>query len=160
MWPPRAIRRRAQPPGILPWPPRLLHPRLPTSWSESHPHRRDRPQPPVPLSNPGQRLVAGAVVPPASAAPAQPPAGAVVLEGLAKGSYYVQIGVYETDEALQNAARNFAVYPLAVEKMEGIDRNVSDIGSTSARFRATKAASSCFASNREDTGTPSFAAGT
>ncbi|MGO8694498.1 MAG: hypothetical protein ACLQMF_12600 [Rectinemataceae bacterium] len=65
--------------------------------------------------------VAGAVVPPASAAPAQPPAGAVVLEGLAKGSYYVQIGVYETDEALQNAARNFAVYPLAVEKMEGID---------------------------------------
>jgi hypothetical protein len=55
------------------------------------------------------------------AAPAQPPAGAVVLDGLAKGSYYVQIGVYETNDALQKAARVFASYPLAVEKMSGSD---------------------------------------
>lgn len=42
-----------------------------------------------------------------------------MLKGLAKGSFYVQIGVYGTNDALQTAIAGFksTSYPLAVEKL-------------------------------------------
>jgi hypothetical protein len=55
--------------------------------------------------------------PPAGAA--QAPASIPMLKGLAKGSFYVQIGVYGTNDALQTAIAGFksSSYPLAVEKL-------------------------------------------
>jgi hypothetical protein len=53
-----------------------------------------------------------------SAEPVQSPASIPLLKGLAKGSFYVQIGVYGTNEALQSAVGGFkATYPLAVESL-------------------------------------------
>ena len=49
---------------------------------------------------------------------AQPPASIPLLKGLAKGSFYVQIGVYGTNDSLQSAIGGFkATYPLAVESL-------------------------------------------
>jgi rare lipoprotein A (peptidoglycan hydrolase) len=49
---------------------------------------------------------------------AQVPPSVPLIKGLAKGSFYVQIGVYGTNEALQAAVAGFkATYPLAVESM-------------------------------------------
>jgi hypothetical protein len=53
--------------------------------------------------------------------PAQDPAGVPRIEALAKGSYYVQIGVFATDEALKAsvAALSSGKYPIAYERLEG-----------------------------------------
>ena len=50
---------------------------------------------------------------------AQAPASVPMLKGLAKGSFYVQIGVYGTNDALRTAIAGFksSSYPLAVEKL-------------------------------------------
>ena len=52
------------------------------------------------------------------------PASAIPIQGLTKGSFYVQIGVYGTNDAVQTAVRGFAAYPLAVEKIEGKNGSV------------------------------------
>jgi hypothetical protein len=59
------------------------------------------------------------VTSPRPAGALQPPASVPVLKGLAKGSYYVQIGVYGTNDALNSAIAGFksSHYPLAVEKL-------------------------------------------
>ena len=50
---------------------------------------------------------------------AQVPSSVPLINGLAKGSFYVQIGVYGTNEALQAAVAHFkATYPLAVESVK------------------------------------------
>jgi hypothetical protein len=53
--------------------------------------------------------------------PAQDPAGVPRIEALAKGSYYVQIGVFATDEALKAsvAALSSGKFPMAYERLEG-----------------------------------------
>ncbi|HTX71878.1 MAG TPA: hypothetical protein VMC79_03545 [Rectinemataceae bacterium] len=56
--------------------------------------------------------------------PAQVPSEAVLVQGLAKGSYYIQLGVYGTNEALKAATRGFTAYPLAVEKIEAKNGSV------------------------------------
>ena len=49
---------------------------------------------------------------------AQPPASVPLIKGLAKGSFYVQIGVYGTNDSLKSAIGGFkATYPLAVESL-------------------------------------------
>jgi hypothetical protein len=49
---------------------------------------------------------------------AQPPASIPRLKGLAKGYFYIQIGVYGTNDALQSAIGGFkSTYPLAVESL-------------------------------------------
>jgi len=54
-----------------------------------------------------------------SADAAQVPSSVPLIKGLAKGSFYVQIGVYGTNEALQAAVTHFkATYPLAVESVK------------------------------------------
>ena len=46
------------------------------------------------------------------------PASVPLLEGLSKGSYYVQIGVYGSNESLSGAVDGFrSTYPLAVEQI-------------------------------------------
>jgi len=49
---------------------------------------------------------------------AVPPASVPLLKGLTKGSFYVQIGVYGSNDSLQSAIGGFkATYPLAVESL-------------------------------------------
>ncbi len=68
---------------------------------------------------------APAVAPEATPNPAVSPAGAAVappsiplINGLEKGSFYVQIGVFATNESLHSAIAGFkATYPLAVEPL-------------------------------------------
>jgi hypothetical protein len=61
--------------------------------------------------------------PPAPAKPAvpkplSPPASVPLVASLARGSYYVQIGVYGTNDSLDGAVKGFrSTYPLAVEKV-------------------------------------------
>jgi hypothetical protein len=55
---------------------------------------------------------------PSPAGAAQAPASIPMLSGLAKGSYYIQIGVYGTNDSLQAAIKGIkSAYPLAVEKL-------------------------------------------
>jgi hypothetical protein len=55
---------------------------------------------------------------PGPAGAALPPSSVPMLKGLAKGSFYIQIGVYGTNGALQSAIRGFkSSYPLAVESV-------------------------------------------
>jgi hypothetical protein len=50
--------------------------------------------------------------------PARPPASVPLLKGLSKGSFYVQIGVYGTNDSLKKAIAGFrSTYPLAVESV-------------------------------------------
>jgi cell division septation protein DedD len=59
------------------------------------------------------------VTSPSPAGAVQAPASVPILKGLAKGSFYVQIGVYGTNDALGAAVAGFKSthYPLAVEKL-------------------------------------------
>lgn len=54
--------------------------------------------------------------------PAQDPAGVPRIEVLAKGSYYVQIGVFATDDALTAAVSALGAkrYPIAYERVESM----------------------------------------
>jgi hypothetical protein len=76
----------------------------------------------APIASPSGSAVAAK---PASVArvshPAQDPVGVPRIESLAKGYYYVQIGVYATDEALKAAIAAFSSgkYPIAYERLEG-----------------------------------------
>jgi hypothetical protein len=55
---------------------------------------------------------------PSSPKAAQVPPSVPLLQGLAKGSYYVQIGVFGTNESLQAAVAGFEPrYPLAAERL-------------------------------------------
>jgi hypothetical protein len=56
---------------------------------------------------------------PTPAGAAQAPASIPMIKGLAKGSFYVQIGVYSTNDAMSTAVAGFksSSYPLAVEKL-------------------------------------------
>jgi hypothetical protein len=89
------------------------------------------PRPPVAAETQPQAVPAPAVAP-AAAAPAavatineKPSAGGFeipstipVLKGLAKGSFYIQVGVFSTNEALSSALKAFKLkYPLAVESL-------------------------------------------
>jgi len=49
---------------------------------------------------------------------AEPPASLPVIKGLAKGSYYIQIGVYGTNDALLSATAGLRPnYPVAIERI-------------------------------------------
>lgn len=62
--------------------------------------------------------VVATVTSPTPSGAAQPPSSIPMLTGLAKGSFYVQIGVYGTNDALQSAIGGFRpTYPLAVERL-------------------------------------------
>jgi hypothetical protein len=67
----------------------------------------------------GQPAAVATVKGPSPAGAVQIPSSVSMLKGLAKGSYYVQIGVYGTNDALQTALAGFrsSSYPLAVEKL-------------------------------------------
>ena len=68
-----------------------------------------KPTPPASVATVKGSSPAGAV---------QPPASIPILKGLAKGSFYVQIGVYGTNDSLRTAIGGFkATYPLAVESL-------------------------------------------
>ena len=68
-----------------------------------------KPTPPAAVATVKGSSPAGAV---------QPPASIPILKGLAKGSFYVQIGVYGTNDSLRSAIGGFkATYPLAVESL-------------------------------------------
>jgi cell division septation protein DedD len=77
-------------------------------------------QPVVPAKSPTPNAVQPAATARGSH-PAQDPAGVPRIEALAKGSYYVQIGVFATDEALKAsvAALSSGKYPIAYERLEG-----------------------------------------
>jgi rare lipoprotein A (peptidoglycan hydrolase) len=68
---------------------------------------------------PAQPAAVATIKGPAPAGAAQAPSSIPMLKGLAKGSFYVQIGVYGTNDALQSAIGGFtsSSYPLAVEKL-------------------------------------------
>ena len=70
-------------------------------------------------AKPSQPAAVATVTSPSPAGSVQAPASVPVLKGLAKGSYYVQIGVYGTNDALSTAVAGFksSHYPLAVEKL-------------------------------------------
>jgi hypothetical protein len=67
----------------------------------------------------GQPATVATIKGPSPAGAAQAPASIPMLKGLAKGSFYVQIGVYGTNDALQSSIAGFksTSYPLAVEKL-------------------------------------------
>jgi len=71
-----------------------------------------------PPSKPAQPAAVATVKGRAPAGAAEPPASIPRIKGLAKGSFYVQIGVYGTNESLQTAINGFKpTYPLAVERV-------------------------------------------
>jgi len=76
-------------------------------------------QPPVAPAAPAPAAPAPAPTSPASAmAAVQLPESVAAVAALAKGSYYVQIGVYGTSDSLRTAVGGFVpVYPVAAEKV-------------------------------------------
>lgn len=76
-------------------------------------------RPPKAAATPSQPpAVAMITGPTPSAAAAMPPASVPMIKGLSKGSFYVQIGVFSTNDSLQSAIADFkSTYPLAVESL-------------------------------------------
>jgi len=74
---------------------------------------------PAPETPKGAQPAAVATVKgPTPSGSAQPPASIPIIKGLSKGSFYVQIGVYGTNDSLQSAIAGFkSNYPLAVERL-------------------------------------------
>lgn len=74
-----------------------------------------QPAAPAPVATvPAKPAPAAASVP---SGPLTPPAGLPLIARLAKGSFYIQIGVYGTNEALHAAVKGFkGGYPLALEE--------------------------------------------
>jgi hypothetical protein len=70
-------------------------------------------------AKPAAPAAVATVTSPSPAGAVQAPASVPILKGLAKGSFYVQIGVYGTNDALGAAIAGFKSthYPLAVEKL-------------------------------------------
>jgi hypothetical protein len=77
------------------------------------------PAPAAAPAKPSQPAAVATVTSPTPNGAVQAPASVPILKGLAKGSYYVQIGVYGTNDALKTAVAGFKSthYPLAVEKL-------------------------------------------
>ena len=73
---------------------------------------------PAAESKPAQPAAVATVRGPSPSGAAEPPASIPILKGLAKGSFYVQIGVYGTNDSLKSAIAGFkSTYPLAVERL-------------------------------------------
>ena len=73
---------------------------------------------PAAQPSPSAPVAAAPAAKPVPGKPLAPPASVPVLVSLARGSYYVQIGVYGTSDSLDGAVKGFrSTYPLAVEKI-------------------------------------------
>lgn len=77
-----------------------------------------RPPQAAATATPAQPPAVATIKGPTPSGAAMPPVSVPMIKGLSKGSFYVQIGVYGTNDSLQSAIVGFkSTYPLAVESL-------------------------------------------
>jgi len=82
------------------------------------PQAEEKPAAPGVAAAPGPAATPVETQPKAPAVPIAAPSSVPLLKGLAKGSVYVQIGVYGSNESLKTAIGGFrSTYPLAIESL-------------------------------------------
>jgi hypothetical protein len=74
--------------------------------------------PEAPAPKAPEPAIVATITSPSPNGAAQAPASVPMIKGLAKGSFYIQVGVFGTNDALKSAIAGFkSTYPLAVESV-------------------------------------------